>query len=732
MSATTSGSRNVSAILLTLLFAAGPPVKHWAFVPPARPMIPSAPSPGPLPRNPLDALHLARLRAAKLTPAPEAGRQALLRRLCFTLTGLPPAPDLAEAFLADTRPDAHERLVDRLLASPAFGERWAQHWLDVARFAETNGYEADGERPQSWRYRDWVAAAFNADLPYTRFVLDQLAGDLKGGDGAVIAAGFNRAGPIHQVSGNVDPLEIRHELLNEMTAGVGAAFLGVTLSCARCHDHKFDPIPQRDYFRIEAFFSRARPAQITLATPAEAADYARQSAAHFARIAPLRAEIALLEGPYRVRLRKVKEAKLEPRFRAALNTPKEKRSKEQEKLAAQAGTLLKVTWDELLDTLSPEDRERRAGLRRQIHALQAAAPEPPPSAWTLKEDAGPLSAHILKRGSYKTPGKEVAPGYPAAVGGPDVAPKSRESLARWITSKENPLGARVVVNRLWQHHMGVGLVATPNDFGTRGAPPTHPEILDWLASELMDSGWSLKHVHRLIVTSAAYRMRSDVPGPENALLWRANRRRLDAEALRDAALAASGKLTPFVGGPSVRVPLEPEVYDLIFTEDEPDGLWHVTPDVRQHSRRSLYLLNKRNVRQPLLEAFDQPDTLSPCAARPVSTFAPQALILLNGPFMHEQARAMAARVWREAGAHPKAQAGRAIRLALAREASAAELTLAAQFLAEQSALLKDRLRTRREVAVPEDLPDGAGPAEAAALADYCLALLNRSSFVHID
>src|SRR5262249_38859480 len=273
--------------------------------------------------------------------------------------------------------------------------------------------------------------------------------------------------------------------------------------------------------------------------------------------------------------------------------------------------------------------------------------------------------HVLKRGNYKNPGKEVVPGFPASLPGMTEPATDRRSLAKWLTGKDNPLTARVIVNRIWQHHFGRGLVATPNDFGTRGAKPSHPELLDWLAVELVESGWSLKHIHPLIVNSAAYRMRSDVDNPaarkldpNNALLWRANRRRLEGEALRDAALVVSGRFVPWVGGPSVRAPIEPEVYDLIFTEGEPDGLWLVHPDERQHSRRSIYLLNKRNVRLAILEALDQPDTLTSCGIRPVSTYAPQALILLNGPLMQEQAREMAARVWREAGAKPEVQADR--------------------------------------------------------------------------
>jgi hypothetical protein len=308
-----------------------------------------------------------------------------------------------------------------------------------------------------------------------------------------------------------------------------------------------------------------------------------------------------------------------------------------------------------------------------------------------------------------------------------------------MTRTDHPLTARVLVNRLWQHHFGRGLVATPNDFGLRGKPPTHPELLDWLACELTARGWSLKHMHRILVLSATYQQASrwgDSRGrqldPDNRLLGRMNRRRLEGEALRDGALAVAGTLNTALGGPAVRVPLEPEVYDLIFTEGEPDGLWPITPDGRQHARRSLYLYHKRNVRLPLFEAFDQPDTLTSCPVRPVSTFAPQALILLNGPFMRRQAGTLAARLLRESPRDEKAWIVRSYRLSLARNPNAEEVRMAEEFLHEQSERLRDRLRMRLPVAVPEGIPPGVDPATAAALADYCLALFNRNEFLYID
>jgi hypothetical protein len=465
-----------------------------------------------------------------------------------------------------------------------------------------------------------------------------------------------------------------------------------------------------------------------------------ETAAWQAKAQPLRNQVAAIDAPYRKRLRAAKEAKLEAPYREALAVEAKKRTPMQQKLAEHAGILLKVTWDEILGAMSESDRAKRADLRRRLHDLDAQAPPPPTRAWSLEEGKGPLAAHVLKRGNPHRRGSKVEPGFPGVLGanaGPE--PKSRLGLARWLTRPGHPLTARVIVNRLWQHHFGQGLVRTPNDFGLRGERPTHPELLDWLACELVESGWSLKHIHRLIVTSAAYQQASRVENeaarkrdPENRLLWRMNRRRLEAETLRDGVLAVTGRLTPYVGGPMVRVPLEPEVCDLIFTEDEPDGLWRVTPDAREHDRRSLYLFNKRNVRLPMLEAFDQPDTLTSCPVRPVSTFAPQALILLNGPFLQGQARAFAVRLWRDAGEDAGRQVERAYRLAPGRGPTERERKQALAFLDSQAELLRERLRARRTVALPAGLPEGADPARAAALEDFCLALLNRNAFVFVE
>jgi hypothetical protein len=670
-------------------------------------------------------------------------------------------PAELEEFLNDTRPDAYDRVVERLLASPHYGECWAQHWLDVVRYAETNGYEVDGERPHAWRYRDYVIQAFNEDKPYDRFVTEQLAGDLlQAGGGAtntgpLIATGFNRCGPVHLVSGNTDPEVNRQEVLTEMTSGVSAAFLGLTVGCARCHDHKFDPLSQADYYRLQSFFAAAQPKDMVIASPEERARYERQLAEGNTELGPLRKQVAELEVPYRDQLMAAKKASLEPSFRDALDVEPKQRTAEQKKLAEQAQTLIKVTWDEILAALTPSDRARRGAWRSRIHTLEAQRPAPPAQAWAIRDAEKTPATYVLHRGDPKRKGAQVQPTFPrvladggaqSAERGAQVAlgaPRSvltRLDLAHWLTSHDHPLTARVLVNRLWQHHFGRGLVATPNDFGFRGEPPSHPELLDWLACEFMAHGWSVKHMHRLMVLSSAYRQSSRVAptalakriDPDNRLLWRMNRRRLEGEQLRDGILAVAGTLNAKLGGPMVLVPLEPEVYGLIFTEGEPDGLWPVTPDSREHARRSIYLFAKRNVRLPLLEAFDRPDTLTSCPIRPVSTFAPQALILLNGPFLQMQSRQFAARLLRDSSSNLDRQIDRAYRLALSRPHRESELRMAREFMAGQEKIIGDRLESRQPVGRLLGIPDSIDPAAATALADFCLALFNRNEFLYID
>jgi hypothetical protein len=716
---------------------------HWAFQPPRRPEVPKVARPS-WARTPIDTFILSRLEAAGLQPAAPAERLTLLRRVHVDLVGLPPSPEEQEQFLGDSSAGAYEKVVDRLLTSPHFGERWAQHWLDAVRFAESNGYEVDGDRPHAWRYRDYVVRAFNADKPYNRFLTEQLAGDeLAAGKDVPanadlwIATGMHRCGPVHVVSGNIDPAVARQEVLTEYVQGVGSAVLGLTMNCARCHDHKFDPVSQADYYRLEAFFAGAKFKDVSFHTTAEAMETTARVQEITRKLDGLKAKVKAIDGPYVTKLRAANLEKIPSALREVLKIDAKKRTKEQTQLAADAETLIKVSWDQLVAALSPADREARQELRDQIHVLEGERERwQKPTAWAVTNDKEPPPTHLLKRGELSRKGAVVEPAYPRVISFSEAPAKgrlTRTDLAAWVTAERNPLPARVFVNRVWQHLFGHGLVRTPNDFGTRGERPTHPELLDYLATEFMANGWRLKPLVRTLVLSATYMQATGAApptDPDHKLLSRMPRRRLDGESLRDAMLTAAGTLTRQVGGQSVRVPLEPETYDLLFTEGEPDGLWHVTADATQHARRSLYLFAKRNVRLPLMESFDQPDRLTPCADRGVSTAAPQALILMNGPVAQSQSRALAATLARECGSDLATQVDRAYRRVLGRPPSKAEVQEAIEFIRGQETIIAERARARLAAGVPDELPEKADPIRAAAVADFCLALFNANEFVY--
>jgi hypothetical protein len=718
---------------------------HWSFKKPVRRDLPTVKRTGWV-KTPIDAFILARLEAAGLTAAPEADKLTLIRRLTLDLTGLPPTPEEVEDFLNDTRANAYERLVDRLLASPQFGERQATHWLDVVRFAESNGYEADGERAHAWRYRDYVIRSFNSDKPYDVFLTEQIAGDelAAGKDPREaadlwVATGLHRCGPVHMVTGNLENDVIRQEVLTEMVNGVGSAVLGLTIGCARCHDHKFDPISQGDFYRLQAFFAAARYVDTDLATKAEKEAHKKQVEAIEAKTAPLKQAVAAIDSPIRARLSQSKREALDAKYKEALAVPSEKRTPEQKKLVLDAQPLLVVRWDEILGAMPYFERLKRSLLREHMHAWESQMPAPSPAAWAIK-NGDAVQTFVYKRGNPKQKLAPVGMSFPRVLVAKDVEPRSRVELAKWITQPDQPLTARVMVNRIWQHHFGQGIVGTPNDFGIRGERPSHPELLDWLACELVQPTgdgrpWSLKRIHKLMVLSSTYRQASTATAakadPDNRLLSRMKRRRLEAEAIRDSILLASGTLNKQAGGPSVKVPLEPEVYDLIFTEGEPDGLWPVTPDASQHMRRSIYVFNKRNVRLPYFEAFDQPDTLNSCAVRPVSTFAPQALILMNGPFVQHQGKSLAIKLVKETGTDPTKLVAAIYRRTVGREPTDAERRLALEFLKEQTATIRDAEKAGRPLGLPNvPLPAGADPAAVRALADLCVVAFNSNEFVY--
>ena len=613
----------------------------WSLQPVRRPELPSSDTTA----HPIDRFIRQRLAAEGLEPAPQADRRTLVRRLYNDLLGLPPTAEQIEAFAADDDPQAWEQFVDSLLASPHFGERWARHWLDLVRYAESSGYERDQPKPYAWKYRDWVRQAFNDDLPYDRFITMQLAGDELPDRTAddVIATGFLRLGTWNDEPN--DPEDYQYERLEDLVHVTSSAFLGMSVKCARCHDHKFDPIPQVDYYRMAAAF-----------WPGPIAARDRE----------------LLGGP---------------------------------------------STDEL-------------GVAEVL-------------GWTdIAREPQPL--HLLKNGERHHPQQPVAPasltlwpeGFREFDSPADGASTSRRrlQLAHWIASPDNPLTSRVIVNRLWQHHFGEALVRSPDNFGFTGERPTHPELLDWLAAELVDSGWSLKHVHRLILTSATYRQASVHPTEvacsevdfENRLWWRANRRRLDAESLRDAILSASGTIDLRIGGESFRPDISAEALEGLSRKD---AAYTASPSEEQ-VRRSLYIFVQRSLLPPLMTTFDLGDTTLPCGQRDVTTVAPQALALLNNEFVHEQSLQLAERTIETSPGDPERARSiwRSIlgRDPLPEEAAAAQKHVQRQL--DRFAIEQSSAATTAE----HSQPAAVASPDALAWSSLCVVLFNTNEFLYVD
>jgi hypothetical protein len=669
--------------------------------------------------NPVDAFILARLEAAGLVPSAPADRLRLLRRVTFDLTGLPPTAPEQEAFLADRSPDAYRKVVDRLLASPAFGERQAQHWLDLVRYAESDGFKEDAIRPETHRYRDWVIRALNDDLPYDRFVRLQLAGDElePGNPDALIATGYNRLYPDEYNAANLE--QRRQEILDELTDTTGLVFLGLTVGCARCHDHKYDPISQKDYYRLQAFFAPFQARNLVVLAPEQRRAYETKRAEWELSTRDLRAEMDRLIDPIRSRLQQDALLKFRSEIQEAYRLAPQQRTPYQQVIASMCQLQVDRGGDGAPGRMSAQQKKR-------FQELQVRLPPPPDAPRThaitdVGTEAPPT--YRLIGGDWRKPGGRVQPAFPAALGGgsPDTSLPAglhstgrRAALARWLTDPGNPLTARVIVNRLWQHHFGTGLVATSSDFGVQGTPATHPELLDWLARELIDSGWSLKHLHRLMVTSATYCQDSvvhpDTPehrqasahDPGNHLLWHARRRRLDGESIRDSVLALSGNIRRQMFGPSCHPELPEGLSKYAWKPDE-------RPEDRQ--RRSIYILVRRNLRFPLFDAFDLPDLHNSCSRRAHTITASQALLLLNGDLSLAQARTWAGALREQFGADNERLVARAYRLAWGRLARPEEIRLALAFLEKQTNRHHD---------------------PTMALTDFCHALFNTSEFLTID
>jgi hypothetical protein len=718
--------------------------KDWAYKRYTRPAVPEIRNSKLEIRNPIDRFLLAKLGDRGLSFAPEADKRTLLRRVYFDLIGLPPTPEQVEAFLNDKAADAYEKVVDQLLASPQFGERMADWWLDAVRYAESDGFNSDGFRPNAWRYRDYVIKSFNADKPFDRFVKEQLAGDelFPNDPDARVATGYLRHFPDEYNAVNLE--QRRQEILNDITDTTAAAFLGVTLGCAKCHDHKTDPVPQEDYYRLQAFFAGMKPVEVPILTGEKKVEYEKALAEWEAKTAEVRAAIEKIEAPHHAAESKRQRKRFPEEYARLLDVSPEKLSPLEQQIRAMIAKQVYAGGD-VAAKLKGAEKDEWTALKAKLAELSKDRPAEPPVAMAMSDLPTPPATKLLKRGNWRNPAKEeLAPGFISAIDDADAAikptentPGRRAALANWIASKDNPLTARVIVNRLWQHHFGRGIVASSGDFGVTGDRPTHPELLDWLASELVDpfpqppprdgegeknqappslvgkgagglgsAPWSLKHIHRLIVTSAAYRqsVKADAGAkldPDNALLWHFPGRRLDGEALRDAMLAVSGRLNPKAGGPSVFPEIPPEL--------KAAGMpWKVTADAKERDRRSVYVFMKRNLRYPLFALFDAPDRNETCSRRFVTTTAPQALTLLNDPLILGFAKSFAARVTKEAGTDPAKVIDRAYLLALGRAPKPAERDTMLAFL-------KEHRGTSDE-----------------AVTDLCHALLNLNEFLYVD
>lgn len=590
------------------------------------------------PQNAIDRFVMAKLEEVGLQPSRRAAKTDLIRRATLDLTGLPPTPEEVDRFVTDDTPNAYAQLIDRLLASPHYGEKWGQVWLDVIRYSESEGFEYDRHLPYAWRFRDYVIRSFNADKPFDQFIMEQVAGDELDSPGidARIAAGFHRFGPVRRNMGNPKIALSRNEVLTERTDIIGSAFLGITMGCARCHDHKLDPISQADYYSLQAFLGAT----------------------------------------------------------AEYNHPIEP------KHIVDAWTTQTAAITEEMEALKSKremkyiSSEEKAAINDQLAKLKESFPEPLPSILSIKnDDESRTEVRILHRGVWETKGEKVDMRFPeilalnSQLSLKQGHPKPRTALAEWLIAPNNPLTTRVLVNRVWLNHFGNGIVNTPNDFGTHGELPSHPELLDYLAHELLRNGWHLKPLHKLIMMSEAYQQSARTPtseiaqktDPSNRLLWKFSRRRLQAEEIRDALLSISGQLNKQMFGESIMLPVEKEMVELLYDPKQ----WTITEDKSQHNRRSVYLVAKRNLRLPFMETFDQPTLQISCAKRESSTHAPQALELMNGATSNQLALRFAERLKQEVGDDPRKQIERAWQLTTGRSPESEEAELALEFLQDQ-------------------------------------------------
>ena len=718
---------------------AGQASGFWAFQPVRKPETPPVMN-GAWVFNPIDAFILARLELERIQPSPGANRATLLRRLSLDLIGLPPTVEDIEAFVSDNRPDAYERVVDRLLQSPHYGEKWARFWLDQARYGDSDGYEKDWVRPNAWRYREWVIRALNEDMPFDRFTIEQNAGDLLPNATVddKVAAGFHR-NTLTNREGGVDNEQFRFENVVDRASTVGTVWLGLTVGCAQCHDHKFDPIKQSDFYRFAAFFDNLDEVEIDAPMPGEIGPWMRTHAEYREK------REAILQEYHVAELQAGWEAKM---LEAAATPGKH--------------TDWDLAWDVLLKLCAggdceaiirtrPEQRTTRQRevltdhfvknyhfavgeakikevnfkeLEAKLESLKATYPQLT-QASTVAESSKQRKSYIRIRGNYKALGIEVHPGLPEIFGVPQSDHMTRLDLARWLVSPRNPLTARVIVNRFWQELFGQGIVKTSDDFGTQGDKPSHPELLDWLAAKFVEDGWSMKRIQKLMVMSATYRQSSEVRpdlqarDPNNILLARQSRLRLPAEIIRDEALASSGLLSPKIGGPSVRPPQPKGVAELAYANSVK---WAESKGEDRY-RRGLYIHFQRTTPYPLLANFDAARGNVSVCRRLRSNTPLQALNLLNDPVFLEAAQALAYRVSNAASFEDRLS--HAFRLALGRGPETREVERLKKFFDQQKVIF-DKDPQAAAALVPVAGTDRTSDAAWVTLSSI---LLNLDEFI---
>ncbi len=742
----------------------------WSFKKPVRPPVPH-PSESSKVANPIDAFILSNLEEKGLTPAPRADRLTLVRRAYFDLIGLPPSPEDVDRFMSDKSPDAWAHLIDTLLASPRYGERWGRRWLDVVRYADTAGFEADMYFPNAWRYRDYVVKSFNDDKPYDRFVQEQIAGDelwpdtldLKGLYAvppqelehleARVGTGVYTFGPEVRED-TLEARKFKYEWLTDTVDTTGSAFMGLTFKCARCHDHKFDPLPEKDYYRLQAVFAASKPDTVSVIPDLAATHH---NGAEMLMLAVDEARTAYTNFQHQVldRAMKVKEKDYPPAATTAYDLLGIFRTPQQSALAAPLDEYVKTL--KVDDLLTPAERVTQQALADKLAKAVAEVPLDTgfddniryenffevPSAAVLNDLPLELvpTTYMYSRGDVKTPLEPVTPGLPNALladhDPSDLAmspggPRFRKQLALWLTKPDHPLTARVMVNRIWEGHFGRGIVATENDFGHQGLPPSNPELLDWLATEFVQDGWSIKSLTRLIMLSNTYQMTSRYTSEknsgldrDNAYLWRMNRSRLEGEAIWDSIHTVAGDINFKMGGRPVMPPLsKPELLGIRDLAE-----WVPPTDPTESDRRGVYIFIRRDFPFPLFDRYDMPGNAESCPRRDITTVAPQALWTLNNQVSLQEAQRFAIRLVKDSGENPGVWIDRAWRLALDRPPTVQEKTEALGLMAKLTSLPP----MKRDANNP--LPVGVaklGEARADALTKLCLTLFNLDEFVYVD